>query len=53
MEEFGVLSKDSHMFAMEFPMMLDHMLVRATELKSLPSRRRLHKAQQGPEHSED
>jgi hypothetical protein len=45
MEEFGIVSKESHMFAMEFPRMLDHML---RDIKSLPTRRRLKPHDTGP-----
>ena len=31
MEEFGFGNKESHMFAMEFPRMLEHMLIRTLE----------------------
>jgi hypothetical protein len=41
MEEFGFASKEGHMLAMEFPRMLEHVLMRAMEnrkIKSLPRR---------------
>jgi hypothetical protein len=38
MEEFG--SKETHMFMMEFPSILDHMLRRCIETKKPPTRRR-------------
>ena len=36
MEEFGFGGKESHMFIMEFPMMLDHMLRRTLENEPAP-----------------
>jgi hypothetical protein len=51
-EEFGLGSKESHMFAMEFPRMLEHVLVRTLETRkaSVQTRRAPSKAQpdQGP-----
>jgi hypothetical protein len=52
MREFG--DRESHMFSMEFPRMLEHMLrrtlerSRATETKVKPSRKRLPKPESGP-----
>jgi hypothetical protein len=41
LEEFGMLGgKESHMFLMEFPMMLDHMLSRTLENKEADKSRR-------------
>ena len=46
MEEFGMGSRESHMYAMEFPMMLRHMLRRMLEGKEshVPVKRRKHTA---------
>ena len=48
MEEFGFGGKESHMFAMEFPRMLEHTLRRTLDMKKAdpPSRRKLLKPQQ-------
>lgn len=41
MEEFGFSNKEFHMLAMEFPRMLEHVLMRTTEMKKTqPSSRR-------------
>jgi hypothetical protein len=45
MEEFG--SKEVHMFMMEFPRMLEHMLRRCIDAKKPPSRRRSSKPPSG------
>ena len=34
MEEFGSVGKDAHMFAMEFPRMLEHVLMRTVDMKA-------------------
>ncbi|HEY3380931.1 MAG TPA: hypothetical protein VGK32_04140 [Vicinamibacterales bacterium] len=47
MEEFGFGGKESHMFAMEFPQMLEHMLRRTLEMKKEHPRRKPHKPQPG------
>ena len=47
MEEFGFGGKDSHMFAMEFPWMLEHTLRRTLDMKH--PRRKPHKPQGGSE----
>lgn len=54
MEEFGFAGKDSHMFAMEFPRMLEHMLMRTLDMKMahVPTRRKVHKSQQESEPGE-
>jgi len=41
MEEFGFGGKESHMFAIEFPRMLEHALVRVLESKAQTPRRRV------------
>jgi len=48
MEELGIGSKESHMFAMEFPHLLEHTLRRTLEMKKVnsPSRRKAGKSQQ-------
>lgn len=51
-EEFGFGGKESHMFAMEFPMMLEHMLKRSLEIKKKHSRRKTQKPQQEQELNE-
>jgi hypothetical protein len=43
MEEFGLGGKESHMFLMEFPRMLQHMLQRRVEEKKPHTRRRIGK----------
>ena len=42
MEEFGFVSKESHMFAMEFPRMLEHVLMRTLDMRKAhaPTRRK-------------
>lgn len=52
MEELGFGSKDSHMFAMEFPRMLEHLLMRTLEMRGAhaPVRRKAQKTQ--PESTE-
>jgi hypothetical protein len=52
MEEFGFGSKESHMFAMDFPRMLEHTLRRSLELKRPNSRRKATKSQQDSEPGE-
>ena len=54
MEEFGFGGKEFHMFAMEFPRMLEHVLMRTLEMrkKHPPSRRKHSKAEQDRESSE-
>jgi hypothetical protein len=54
MEEFGFGSKESQMFAMEFPRMLEHILMRTLEARRArsPGRRKSQKSQQEPEASE-
>ncbi len=54
MEEFGFGSKESHMMAMEFPRMLEHILMRTLEARKAnsPARRRLPKAQPESEAAE-
>jgi hypothetical protein len=54
MEEFGPGSKESHMMAMEFPRMLEHMLMRTLEMRKThqPARRKSSKAQQESEAGE-
>jgi hypothetical protein len=50
MEEFGFGGKESHMFAMEFPRMLERMLARTLEIKlDSGSRRKPHKGLPEPE----
>ncbi len=44
MEEFGFGGKESHMFAMEFPRMLEHLLRRTLETRKA-HRRKPHKPQ--------
>lgn len=48
MEDFGFGGKESHIFAMEFPRMLEHTLRRTLDMKKVdaPSRRKLLKPQQ-------
>jgi hypothetical protein len=45
MEEMGFGGKESHMFAMEFPRMLEHILMRTLEIKKKHSRRKPPKPQ--------
>lgn len=45
MDELGFGGKESHMFAMEFPRMLEHMLMRTLETKKEHSRRKTQKPQ--------
>ena len=54
MEELGFGSRESHMFAMEFPRMLEHMLMRTLEMRKVhsPARRKSPKSRQEPEASE-
>jgi hypothetical protein len=54
MEEFGFGGKESHMFAMEFPRLLEHMLRRTLEMKKVhhPARRKPLKSQQESESGE-
>ncbi|MBK9948605.1 MAG: hypothetical protein IPP12_15660 [Nitrospira sp.] len=52
MEEFGFVGKESHMFAMEFPRILEHSLRRSLELKMEHPRRKPHKPRVGMEPSE-
>jgi hypothetical protein len=54
MEEFGFASKESHMFAMEFPRMLEHILMRTLEMRKThaPARRRSSKPEPGSEAAE-
>jgi hypothetical protein len=54
MEEFVSGSKESHMMAMEFPRMLEHMLARTLEMRKRhqPSRRKSSKMQQESEPAE-
>ncbi|MFY9607857.1 MAG: toll/interleukin-1 receptor domain-containing protein [Blastocatellia bacterium] len=54
MEEFGFGGKESHMFAMEFPRMLEHTLRRTLDMKKehSPARRKALKAQQKSEPGE-
>jgi hypothetical protein len=47
MEEFGFGGKESHMFAMEFPRMLEHTLRRTLDMKKEHPRRKPHKPQPG------
>lgn len=47
MEEFGVGSKETHMFCMEFPRMLERMLQRSLEEKKPVARRRLLRPSEG------
>lgn len=51
LEEFGFGSRESHMFAMEFPRMLEHMLMRSVESRKAhsPVRRKMQKPQQESE----
>lgn len=51
MHEMGFGDKESHMFAMEFPRMMEHMLRRSLELRKV-HRRKPSKTQQVPEASE-
>lgn len=46
MEEFGFSSKESHMFAIEFPRMLEHMLIRTMNMKKthLTAKRKLNRS---------
>ncbi len=48
MEEFGFGGKESHMFAMEFPRMLEHLLRRTLEVKKTHPRKRSPKPQPEP-----
>jgi len=54
MEEFGGGSKESHMFAMEFPRVLEHILTRTLEMRKArsPRRRKSQKSHAEPEASE-
>lgn len=52
MEEFGFGGKESHMFAMEFPRMLEHTLRRTLDMKKEHPRRKPQKAQPGSEPAE-
>lgn len=54
MEEFGYGDKDSLMFAMEFPRMLEHTVMRTLEMRKAhpPARRRPQKSQQESEAGE-
>lgn len=52
MEELGIGGRESHMFAMEFPRMLENMLRRTLEIKKTHMRRKTQKPQQGQESSE-
>jgi hypothetical protein len=47
MEEFGFVSKESHMFAMEFPRMLEHVLMRTLDMRKAhaPTRRKPQKSE--------
>jgi hypothetical protein len=51
LEEFGFGSKESHMFAMEFPRVLEHILMRTLNMRKAHStvRRKSQKSQQEPE----
>lgn len=49
MEEFGFGDKQSHMFAMEFPRMLEHMLRRTLDTGKPASRHKLQKSDDQPE----
>lgn len=44
MEEMGFGDREQHMFAMEFPRMLEHVLMRTLEVRNAPPRRRAVKA---------
>ncbi len=46
MDDFGFGGKESHMFAMEFPRMLEHMLMRTLETRKKHTRRKTQKPQQ-------
>lgn len=52
MEEFGFLDKESQRFAMDFPMMLEHMLRRSLEIRPEPPRPRTQRPHKGRETSE-
>lgn len=54
MEEFGFNSKESHMFAIEFPRMLEHMLIRTMDMKKThhTAKRKLNKSLPESESSE-
>ncbi len=54
MEEFGFGGKESHMFAMEFPRMLERTLMHTVEMQKAhsPGRRKLQKSQQESESGE-
>jgi len=52
MEEFGFGGKESHMFAMEFPRMLEHTLRRTLDIKREHPRRKPQKRQVGSEPTE-
>ncbi len=54
MEEFGFGSKDYNMFAMEFPRMLEHVLMRTLDMRrsSSPVRKKSPKSQQEDESSQ-
>ena len=49
MEELGFGSRESHMFAMELPRMLEHMLRRTLQTKKTQRRRKVKKPQQKQE----
>jgi hypothetical protein len=51
MHEMGFGDKESHMFAMEFPRMLEHTLMRGLEFRK-PPRRKASKSQVSNESSE-
>ncbi|HYR42534.1 MAG TPA: hypothetical protein VER98_05900 [Terriglobia bacterium] len=52
MDEFGFGGKESHMFAMEFPRMLEHMLMRTLETSKKHTRRKTQKSLQKQEANE-
>jgi hypothetical protein len=52
MEEFGFGGKESHMFAMEFPRMLEHTLRRTLDMRNEHPRRKPQRPQAGTEPAE-
>lgn len=53
LEEFGIMGKEGHMLAIEYPRMLEHMLRRTIDFESSPqARRKTQKSKQEPKKSE-
>lgn len=53
MEEFGFSGKEAHMFAMEFPRMLEHTLRRTLDMKKGHPRQKPHRPHAGTEPAEE